>query len=521
MKKKTVDGNNIVVSMERSDTVQGSQKTVALGQGVKARTGKNSEGRTVVEAFYFDRDRYSEEKVDKWLEKNESRIFESLHYVQMQSPKGSFEDITMRLQTALDSGEVFQGGAYVRIEFVFPDRVVVCTPQDGQLWELTYKDTGTEIQFGQPSEVKIEIVKEKILEHNRKIEKNSRPNMTIEGERLSFRLREDVFNEADFDKSGDLVIVIIEAGANFNKRRYYPKKTLQESADIYAGLKMYLDHPTDAEEAAKPERSIEDWLSTIKESWYEDGMVLGRVHIHKPWLKEAMKDPVFRQEIGVSINASGRAHVGEIDGQQMQIMDAISSAKSVDWVTEAGARGRVLQLMESAKIEQEHKEIENMNIKEFKEKHAELYKQIETDIRENLSKGTQLTEAQIAEKIEAGVQKALEAAEKKTSQEAKVKERQAKVKSIVEGSKIPEAHRERAISVITSATESASDADFEAKVKEGVIAEIKYLNGLGLGKPIGVDAGHVEGGKKTIVESITGDVLKSAGLDKVGVTEKE
>lgn len=518
MKKKTIDGNNIVVSMERSDTVRGSQKTVALGQGVKVRTGKNTEGRTVVEAFFFDRDRYSEEKIDKWLEKNESKIFESLHYVQMQSPQGSFEEITIRIQSALDNGDTFQGGAYVRVEFVFPDRVIVCTPGDGKMWELTYKDTGTEIQFGQPSEVSVQLVREKIEEHNKKIEKNSRPNTEIEDEHLKLRLKEDAFNEAEFDKSGDVVIVIIEAGANYNKRRYYPKKTLQESADIYAGLKMYLDHPTDAEEAAKPERSIEDWLSTIKESWYEDGMVLGRVHIHKAWLKESMKDPVFRSEIGVSINAAGRMHVGEIDGQQMQIMDAITSAKSVDWVTEAGARGRVLQLMESAKLEQEHKEIEKMDIKEFKEKHKALYEQIVKEAKEG---GVQLTEAQIQEKIDAGVTKALEAKNAEAVKEAKAKDRAAKIKEVVGGSKLPEAYREKAIESIAKATEACTDAEFEAKVKEGVINEIKFLNGLGLGKPIGVDAGHVQAGTKAVVESATADILKTAGLEKVGVEEKK
>lgn len=518
MKKKVVDGSNVIVSMERSDTVQGSQKTVALGQGVKARTAKNSEGRTVVEAFYFDRDRYSDEKIDKWLAKNESHIFESLHYVQMQSPDGSFEDITMRIQAALDAGDVFQGGAYVRIEFVFPDRVVVCTPQDGQLWELTYKDTGTEIVFGQPAEVKIEIMKEKIKEHNAKVAKNKRPNLEIEDEKIKFRLKESNFNEADFDKSGDLVIVIIEAGANYNKRRYYPKKTLQESADIYAGLKMYLDHPTDAEEAAKPERSIEQWLSTIKESWYEDGMVLGRVHIHKPWLKESMKDPVFRAEIGVSINASGRMHVGEIDGQQMQIMDAISSAKSVDWVTEAGARGRVLQLMESAKIEQEHKEIETMDIKEFKEKHKALYEQIVKEAKEG---NVQLTEAQIQEKIDAGVTKALDTKNAEALKESKKVERANKIKEVVSGSKLPEAYRDRAIEAIARATESAKDEEFDAKVKEAVVSEIKFLNGF-LGKKIEVDPQHKGADdKKSIVESATADILETAGLDKVGVTEEK
>lgn len=505
MARKTVEQNQIIVSMERSDTVQGSQKTVALGQGVKVRTAKDRQGKTVVEAFFFDRDRYSNEKVDTWIEKHQSKIFESLHYIQMQAPAGSFENIAMRIQAALDSGDLFTG--YVRVEFVFADRVIVCAPEKGDLYEVSYKDTGAEIQFGEPTLVELAIVQEKIKEFNRKTERHNRPNLQVEDEKVALKVREGTFDPA----KKELTIVVIEAGANFSKKRYYPKDTLREAAEIFSGLKMYIDHPTDQEEQVKPERSIREWVSTITESWYEDGMVLGKVHIHSPWLLESMSDEVFCKEIGVSINAAGRMHIGEIDGHQMQIMDAITAAKSVDWVTEAGARGRVLQLMESAKLEQEHKEIENMNIKEFKEKHKGLYDEIVKEVKAAAG-ATQLTEAQIAEKVDAAVTKKLEEANGAADKSKKSEARKTRIKEVVSGSKIPEAHRERAIASIVSATESAKDEEFEGQLKEGVVSEIKYLNSLGLGKKIDVDGGHQGSGAAAIVESATDAILETAGL---------
>src|ERR1043165_5847860 len=58
----TTKDNQIIVSMEKKDIVQGSQKMLALGQGVRAKTAKSKEGKTVVEAYYFDRDKFNEEK---------------------------------------------------------------------------------------------------------------------------------------------------------------------------------------------------------------------------------------------------------------------------------------------------------------------------------------------------------------------------------------------------------------------------------------------------------------------------
>lgn len=505
---RTVEGDQVVVSMERKDIIQGSQKMLALGQGVRAKLGKDADGKTVVEAFYFDRNRYSEEKIDKWMAKHKDKILESLYYVQMQAPPGSFEDTACQIQRALDDDNIFVG--FVRVEFVFSDHAIVVVLDNGDLYDVPYTNNGTDIEFGTPVKVTLEIMKEKIKEFNAKASRFRESNITIEDEKTRFRFKEGTFNA----ETKKVVVVLIEAGVNYNKKRYYPKKTIQEAAPLFAGLKMYLDHPTEQEESQKPERSIREWLSTIEESWYEDGMALGRVHIHSPWLLENMADDVFRREIGTSINASGRMHIGEIDGQQMQIMDSILDPRSVDWVTEAGARGRVLQLQESQRIEKEKTEIKNMlTVKELKETNKALYDQVAAEVREAM-KGE--TEAKIQEAVTKAVEKALNDEKEKATKAEKSAARKAKITETVAGSKLPEKARARFVENFIRENAEVKDDELETKLKEAVIAEIKYLNEMGAGIKIDVNPGKAAAAGA--VDSATNEILEAAGYKK---SEKE
>jgi len=57
--------------------------------------------------------------------------------------------------------------------------------------------------------------------------------------------------------------ILISKGTNHNKKRHYPASTLQEAAPHFAGLKMYINHPTKRQEMEMPERNLKDWASTI------------------------------------------------------------------------------------------------------------------------------------------------------------------------------------------------------------------------------------------------------------------
>jgi hypothetical protein len=58
---------------------------------------------------------------------------------------------------------------------------------------------------------------------------------------------------------------------------------------------------------------------------------------------------VIADNIGTSIRAMGKARMGTIGDYRGPIIEAITSAKSVDYVTMAGAGGKVLSLVESAR----------------------------------------------------------------------------------------------------------------------------------------------------------------------------
>lgn len=142
-------------------------------------------------------------------------------------------------------------------------------------------------------------------------------------------------------ESGHAVIRVIEAGQGSSGM--YPAETLQEAANqrvFHAGTPMFLDHPSMSEEYERPERSVRDLAGRLtSDARYEDGALVAEAEIFPHW-----RDLIagLHEHIGVSIRADGR-----ID--ESGTVREISRARSVDYVTEAGAGGRVQELVESAR----------------------------------------------------------------------------------------------------------------------------------------------------------------------------
>jgi len=135
--------------------------------------------------------------------------------------------------------------------------------------------------------------------------------------------------EATIDKVKRSVRVVLNrAGTNPLKRRHYPVHTIEEAAPLFKGIKMYLNHATKQDELSRPEGDVKNWASTIQESWHEEGKAMADVHIHDNWLWESMQDPVFRGNIGLSINSKGMGYIGKIDSVDMQIIEKIVAPKS-------------------------------------------------------------------------------------------------------------------------------------------------------------------------------------------------
>jgi len=185
--------------------------------------------------------------------------------------------------------------------------------------------------------------------------------------------------EATVGSKGNAQIVVIKPGLNTSKERYYPAEILGRDFAVFEGVKMYADHPSEADEKNRPERSVRDWVATLKNVHVgKDGAVLGEAVVVEPWMQErlaTLRDKGMLADIGVSINAIGTASKGTIEGVKTNVIERIVRARSVDFVTEAGAGGGV-QLYEAEST----LDVDLVNLDTLKERRADLVKLIESEV---------------------------------------------------------------------------------------------------------------------------------------------
>lgn len=136
---------------------------------------------------------------------------------------------------------------------------------------------------------------------------------------------------------------------------YYPADVLKrDGPNVFkAGTHNYIDHLTATEEKQKPEGYLDRLASVLTEDakWYDDYNGNGAGLYAKAKVKPEFDTflETFGANIGTSIRANGKVKEGIVDNKKGTIIEAITSAKSVDYVTVAGAGGKVLDLVESAK----------------------------------------------------------------------------------------------------------------------------------------------------------------------------
>lgn len=144
-----------------------------------------------------------------------------------------------------------------------------------------------------------------------------------------------------------LDVVLIQPGfGNKKDNHYYPKETLARDAKVFEGAKMYT---TDHKEGEKSERTEVSQIERIT-GFAESGAPIARVVVFDPDFAEKTRNrgrAGTLDSLHCSILASGRARRGTIDGQGANIIEAITAAQSVDWVTKAGAGGHALRLAET------------------------------------------------------------------------------------------------------------------------------------------------------------------------------
>lgn len=231
---------------------------------------------------------------------------------------------------------------WVWVRDFFPSASSVVYDCEGALYQATYTVTGEgdtqTVTVGDPVEVEVAYV--------------PKGGALTEAADLDEPFVAICLEEKAVRADGTTTLKVINPG--WGSSGYYPKEVLERDGPkvFTAGTKMYADHPTAAEEAARPERSIKDLAAVLTgnarwENAGPDGPGLyAEAKVYDTWRK-----PIddMAADIGVSIRAAGRARMGEAEGRKGPIVEAIVAAKSIDFVTDAGRGGKILPLSEAAR----------------------------------------------------------------------------------------------------------------------------------------------------------------------------
>jgi hypothetical protein len=281
------------------------------------------------------------------------------------------------------------------------------------------------------------------------------------------------------------VALITPGWGNKRDNHYYPRQVVERDAGVFAGVKMFeTDHRQD-------EKSTRTWVSTVKEivGHTDDGAPIGRVSVHDRNFAErlmALSADDLLEKMECSILASGTARKGEIDGKKGHVVEAITSAESVDWVTRAGAGGRALSLAESDTGGESMADEQTEVIEE--QEPAE-----EAPVEEQLEEVT-LQEQQEPEEPPAPAMLEPE-----------------KVQELVEATSLPDAAKAK-----------LSEAEYadEDEARAAIAAEVAYVKELtGSGKPFAQGAGSAPEHKPRSAEESDADwnrILTEVGMPYLG-----
>lgn len=183
------------------------------------------------------------------------------------------------------------------------------------------------------------------------------------------------------------VALIQEGLGNLKDAFYYSKKALESAVTEFEGKKCFADHPSRSEEIDRPERSVRDIVGHFENVHLEENddgssmlcadLVMLPEETNR-WARSLVKHSIDyakkypdKNLIGLSINASGDADPVKIDQflasdipssakpklmkakeqglTEVRVVSAIRDAVSTDLVTEPGAKGKVLEMLEKEK----------------------------------------------------------------------------------------------------------------------------------------------------------------------------
>jgi len=207
------------------------------------------------------------------------------------------------------------------------------------------------------------------------------------------------------------VALIQEGMGNLKDAFYYTREALETGIAAFEGKKCFADHPSRSEESDRPERSVRDIVGHFESVHLEEredgGSMLCADLVLLPdpsfeWARalvrhalEYSKKYQGQEFIGLSINAAGDAQSmdlekflreGDIPAEakpklekalqegitSVRVVNAIADAVSTDLVTEPGARGKILEMLESERKKTMPKKMKHAEDEAKKQSEAEM-----------------------------------------------------------------------------------------------------------------------------------------------------
>jgi len=268
----------------------------------------------------------------------------------------SFNDQEKAIRAALN---VAYPNSYCWLRDVFPDEGTViysveskteCTMIDCDqgLWQCSFTiDADGNVALSSPVKVVVEtsyVPATESIAQDAQGEARESIFATLQGDLVP------LMEATALRRDGTMEIKIIQPG--WGTSGYYSADVLKRDGPkvFTEGLQMFLDHPTVTEEMERPERSVRDLAASLvstasyKENHPDGPGLYADALVQQPY-RDFLAD--LAPNIGVSINAEGKATTGKAEGRDGRLIQSIEHARSVDFVTAAGAGGQICQLYES------------------------------------------------------------------------------------------------------------------------------------------------------------------------------
>ena len=312
-------------------------------------------------------------------------------------------------------------------------------------------------------------------------------------------------------------IKIIE-GDKKGSSAYYPKEALQEGAPLFKeNTKIFLNHPTQDDKFNQPERRVQDIAGYLTEgATYEGKDLYGNVTF-LPQYQEMVKELAERGLIGMSIRAEGE--VSEASGTKT--LTRFTKVHSIDVVTEAGAGGGFIKLLESEKVSapesgaESQKEKESLMENEIVEALATLKTELATAFADQLAealkpfaKKDDKKKADAEDAKDGGADDDEENADGSKKKKPVVKESAsfADIDKALTEAKLPSASRTSVFALVEAGADLKETVDAEAAKVKSILEEADHsFKGYA----------HDEKGAKSLEEATAGIIDNLYGIKAV------